>query len=78
MTLTLRFEFSIPQLLTLGNKIMASLSSITTALDNLSTVLDAELTAIADALQNSPSQEEVDVVAVRVMELRDRIANIIP
>jgi uncharacterized phage infection (PIP) family protein YhgE len=71
---------NIPQLDTLGDKIMANLSNISSALDSLSATLDSELTEIHDALANmqGPTQEEIDAVAQRVADLRDRIANIIP
>jgi hypothetical protein len=70
----------IPQLDILGDKIMANLSNISSALDSLSATLDNELTEIHDALANmqGPTQEEIDAVAQRVADLRDRIANIIP
>lgn len=59
---------------------MATLSNISTALDSLSDTLDAELTAIHEALTatSGPTQEEVDAVAQRVLSLKDRIANILP
>jgi predicted transcriptional regulator len=57
---------------------MANLNNISTALDNLSDTLETELQQIADALRDSPSQTEVDTIAQRVLDLKDRIANIIP
>lgn len=57
---------------------MAGLSTITDALNSLETTLDQELTEIAAALSNSPTQEDVDAVAARVLALKDRIAAIIP
>lgn len=82
---TFRFHVvvDIPQLQRIehiGEQVVANLSNISTALDQLSTTLDEELTAIHDALvaAQGPTQEEVDAVAQRVLELKDRIANIIP
>jgi hypothetical protein len=57
---------------------MASLQSISDALTSLETTLETELGEIAAALANHPSQEEVDAVAQRVNDLRDRVHNIIP
>lgn len=62
----------------LGEQIVANLSSISTALDELETTLNTELTEIADALQNSPTQADVDAIVTRVLALKDRIAVIIP
>ena len=74
----LYLELSPHELNTLGDKFMASLSSITSALDELSNTLETELQQIADALANTPSQAEIDAVAQRVLSLKDRVANIIP
>lgn len=59
---------------------MANLGNISSALSDLSTTLETELSQIADALRNmtGPTQEEVDAVASQVNNLRDRISNIIP
>jgi hypothetical protein len=78
-----RVIVEIPQfvpLLELGRKLVAGLSNITTALETLSNTLESELTEIQAALANmtGPTQEEVDAVAQKVVELRDKIANIIP
>lgn len=62
----------------LGRAIVANLNNISTALDELETTLNQELTEIADALQNSPTQADVDAIATRVLALKDRIAVIIP
>jgi hypothetical protein len=80
MTFTVRLVLDMPQLTTIGRQIMANLTNISTALDELNATLDTELTAIHDALANmsGPTQEEVDAVAMRVLELQQRIANIIP
>lgn len=75
---TIGLTITIPQLETLGDRLMAGLSTITEALNALETTLDQELTEIADALMNSPSQADVDAVATRVLALKDRIAAIIP
>lgn len=56
---------------------MASLNNISVALDDLSLTPETELTEIADALANSPSQAEIDAVAQRITTLRDKVANII-
>lgn len=66
------------RLINLGESFMANLSNISTALDNLSATLEKELQEIADALLDSPTQAEVDAVAQRVIDLKDKIANIIP
>jgi hypothetical protein len=78
---TISININIPQLsefVGLGRQIVANLSAISTALDELSQTLDTELTQIADALSMSPPQSEVDALAQRVRDLRDRVANIIP
>jgi hypothetical protein len=79
----IRLHVEIPQLTTLGDRIMAGLATITDALNDLEATLDTELTEIAAALQaasgtGSPTQEEVDAVATRVLALKDRIQAIIP
>ncbi len=79
----IHITLDVPQLsplLTIGRNVVANLSNISTALDTLSSTLDTELTQIQDALMsmNGPTQEEVDAVAQRVSDLRDRISNIIP
>jgi uncharacterized protein YdcH (DUF465 family) len=68
------------KVLNLGDNIMANLANISTALDDLATTLDAELEVIHEALMNmnNPTQEEIDAVAQRVTDLKDKIANIIP
>lgn len=75
-----RIIIEIPQLKRLGDELMANLNSISVAIDQLSQTLDDELTAIHDALSGmqGPTQEEVDTIAQRVTDLRDKIANIIP
>lgn len=82
MVFTVNVEVSIPQLrgLTkLGAQLVANLSAISEALDQLQQTLDQELTEIAMALQNSgPTQDEVTAVAQRVLDLKDRISTIIP
>lgn len=75
--LKLHIVLEIPQILQIGKIFMASLGNISTALDELSTTLETELSEIAEALANTPTQAEVDAVAERVVALKDRIANII-
>lgn len=75
------FDFNnhtVDRFLNIGESLMANLSNISAALDTLSDTLESELQQIADALRDSPSQIEVDAIAQRVSDLKDRIANIIP
>lgn len=78
MNITFTHRLDPGQLRTIRETFMASLSEITTALDELSATLETELTEIAAALANAPSQADVDAVAQRVRDLKDRIAAIIP
>ena len=75
-----RIIVEIPQLKIIGEKLMASLNSISVAIDQMNETLDDELTAIHALLaqMQGPSQEEIDAVAQRVLDLKDKIANIIP
>jgi hypothetical protein len=56
----------------------ASFDAWATRLDTLSTLLETELTAMADALRDTPTPDEVTAVIVRIESLRERVQNMIP
>lgn len=74
----IRVEVAFPQLTSLGEQLVASLTAITEALTSLESTLDTELTEIAAALAQVADPAEVQAVADRVLALRDRVQNIIP
>jgi aconitase B len=56
----------------------ASFDTWATRLDTLSTLLETELTAIADALRATPTPDEVTAVVARIDRLRTRVQDMIP
>jgi len=77
-TCQIGFTVYIPQLDTLGDKLVASLDNIANAITEVGLALDQEIGEIAAALSNNPTPEQVEEQAQRLRDLQTRIQSIIP